>query len=75
MPRGKRRTYDERIRELQKSIDACDEKRRSLDAEMEQLLTLKRNEEVGELRDLLETEGLTVNDVKQLIRSEEPQTA
>lgn len=67
MPRGKRKTYSERIAELQEAIHALEAQLKDLKAQERELQKAKKEEELRQLADLLEEKNLTAEELAGIL--------
>lgn len=59
MPRGKRKTYTEKLQELQGSIREAEQQLKDLKSQERELLKARKEEELRQIADILEEKNLT----------------
>lgn len=67
MPRGKRKTYTEKIQELQEEIHAVELQLKELKVQEKDLLKVKREEELKQIADLLEEKNMTAQELAGIL--------
>lgn len=72
MPRGKRRTYIEKLSELQEAIHSMEAQLKELKLQERELLKAKKEEELKQIAEIMEEKNMTaeelvgiLNDVRQ----------
>lgn len=67
MPRGKRKTYTEKILELQEEIHAVELQLKELKVQEKDFLKVKREEELKQIADLLEEKNMTAQELAGIL--------
>lgn len=75
MPRGKRKTYSEKLLELQEEIHATELQLKDLKAQERELQKVKKAEELRQIADLMEEKNLTAEELVGILNDVPQQEA
>ena len=75
MPRGKRKTYSEKLEELQQEIHSVELQLKELKAQERELQKVKKDEELRQIADLLEEKNLTAQELVGILNDMPQQEA
>ena len=67
MPRGKRKTYSEKLEEVRAAIEGTEKQLRELKNREKELLREKREDELNQIAELLEERNLTPGQLAQVL--------
>lgn len=71
MPRGKRKSCDEKLEELRCSIEELEQQLKELKARERELLKAKREEELKQIAEFLEVRGLSAGELAEILERSE----
>lgn len=67
MPRGKRKTYSEKLYEIQEAIRSLEEQLKELKAQERDLQKMKKEEELRQIAEILESRNLSPDELVELL--------
>lgn len=67
MPRGKRKTYSEKLSELQEAVHATELQLKELKAQERELLKAQKEEELKLIADILEEKNMTAQELVEIL--------
>lgn len=67
MPRGKKKSYAEKIESVTNEMLACETRYKTLKEELKNLQDEQKNEELQHLHQIIQTSGLSIDDVLSMI--------
>lgn len=71
MPRGKRKTYSEKLAELQEAIHSLESQLKELKSQERELTKMKKEEELKQIADILEEKNISPEDLVELLSEAE----
>lgn len=67
MPRGRRKTYSEKLSELQEAIHSLEAQLKELKSQERELLKAKKDEELKQIADIMEEKNMTAEDLVEFL--------
>lgn len=67
MPRGKRKTYSEKLSELREAIHSLEAQLKELKTQERELLKVKKDEELKQIADIMEEKNMTAEELVDIL--------